>query len=234
MTDDLATRIRQHYEAAADPVDADEAINRHNVRVAQWSDQRRPLGWLRRHPVVAAGAAAMATLLLLGGALFLVSTDPDPTLPVAPITAVAGESKCAIESIGEWTGDPLDGGFTTTQRGQTNICTTATGDARVNGEWDVTVNCDYAVENDATVGTCWGTLTMEGGDGGWDGTYVARTEWSAETPVISHIIDADVLGRGSYVGLRYIHRYEGSFYEMALTGQIGPADVLGPPTTADP
>ena len=133
MTDDLAARIREHYEAAAAPVDADEAINRHNVRVAQGSDRRRPLEWLRRRPAVAAGAAALTTLVLVGGALFLVSTDPDPSLPVAPITEVAGESTCTIDSIGTWTGDPLPGGFTTSQRGQTNTCVTAASDARVNG-----------------------------------------------------------------------------------------------------
>ena len=234
MTDDLATRIRQYYEAAAPPVDAEEAIERHTVKVGEGSRRPRHPGWFGRHPVAAVGVAAAVTLLVVGAALFVVSSDPEPSFPASPIVEVTGEQRCAVRTYGTWTGDSLPGGFTTQQRGQRNLCVTETSDPRASGSWDVALSCDYLLEDDIIVGQCWGTLEMEHGGAGWTGTFRATTESSVEAPNdIFHIIDSQVVGWGDYAGLRYIHRLEG-IDSLTITGQIGPADVLGSPTTASP
>ncbi|MDJ0925424.1 MAG: hypothetical protein QNJ77_12755 [Acidimicrobiia bacterium] len=234
MTNDLATRIRQYYETAAPPVDAEEVVERHAVRVGEGSRRPGRLGWFGKHPAAAVGATAVVTLLLVGGALWAVSSDPTPSTPVTPITEVTGDSSCAILKWGTWAGDSLPGRFTTQQRGQRNLCRTETSDPRVSGSWDVALNCDYSLEGDIIAGQCWGTLEMEGDSGRWVGTFLATTESSVETPDdIFHIIDSDVVGSGDYAGLRYIHRIEG-IDSMTVTGQIGPVDSLGPPTTASP
>ncbi len=233
MTDDLATRIRQYYETAAPPVDADEAIERQTARVEE-AQRNSLLGWFGGHPTAAVGAAAVVTLLLVGGALWAVSSDPTPSTPVAPVTVVTGVQSCEILVGGTWTGDSLPWDYTTRQRGQVQLCNTDTSDPRVTGTWAVAVNCDYSLEGDIIVGQCQGTLRMESDSGGWEGTYTARTESSPDTADdIFHIIDADAIGSGDYAGLRYIHRLEGTDY-VTITGHIGPVDVLGPPTTESP
>ena len=234
MTDDLATRIRQYYETAAPPVDADEAIERHAVRVGEGSAGRRPLAWFARHPVAAVGATAVVTLLLVGGALWAVSTDPTPSTPAAPVIEVTGESRCAIVTIGTWTGDTLPGGFTTQQRGQRNRCVDETSDPRVNGSWDVALSCNYSLEGDVIVGQCWGTMELEGDTGGWVGTFLATTESSAEESWnIFHIVDTEVVGWGEYAGLHYVQRIEG-FDLLTVTGQIGPSGAFEATTTEGP
>ncbi len=234
MTEDLATRIRQYYETAAPPVDAEEAIERHAVRVGDTSQSPSPRGWFGGHPAAAIGVAAVLTLLLVGGALWAVSSDPTPSTPVAPVTEVTGESICSMRTWGTWTGDSLPGGFTTQQRGQRNLCVDKTSDPRVNGSWDVALSCNYSLEGDIIVGQCWGTLELAGDSGGWGGTFQATTEASIEAPDdIHHIIDTEVAGWGEYAGLHYVQRIEG-IDSMTVTGQIGPADILGPPTTAGP
>ncbi len=234
MTNDLATRIRQYYETAAPPVDADEVIERHAITAGQGPGRQRPQGWFGRHPVAAVGATALVTLLLVGGALWAVSPDPTPSTPAMPIVEVTGETRCRVSTWGTWTGDSLPGGFTTQQRGQRNLCVDETSDPRVNGSWDVALSCNYSLEGDLIVGQCWGTLELEGDSGGWVGTFQAITEASVEAPDdIFHIIDTETVGWGEYAGLRYVHRIEGIDL-MTVTGRIGPADVLGPPTTAGP
>ncbi|MDJ0665035.1 MAG: hypothetical protein QNJ75_10760 [Acidimicrobiia bacterium] len=234
MTDDLATQIRQYYETAAPPVGAEEAVERHTVRVGERSKRPSRLGWFGRHPAAAVSAAAMVTLLLVGGALWAVSSDPTPSNPVAPVVEVTGESFCELHRWGTWTGDELPGGFYAQQRGQRNLCPTETSDPRVSGSWEVALNCDYSLEGDIIVGQCWGTLEAVGDRGGWIGTFQATTASSVEAPDdIFHIIDADAVGWGEYVGLRFVHRIEGTDL-MTVTGQIGPVDVLGPPTTESP
>ena len=229
MTDELATRIRQYYDTAAPSVDAEEAIERHAVRVSESSRRPRRLGWFGRRPVAAVGVAAVVTLLLVGGTLWAVSADPDPSLPAAPIIEVTGEQTCWIRNHGTWTGD-----FTTQQRGQRNACGAETSDGRVNGVWNVALSCNYSLESDVVVGECWGTLDREGETGGWVGTWTARTETSINAPDdIFHIIDADAVGWGEYAGLRYVHRIEGTGL-MTVTGRIGPTDLLGPQTSDSP
>ena len=243
MTEDLATRIRRYYESAASPVDPDEAIERHIVRVEESSSRSAPVEWLKGHPAAAVGTAAAMTLLAIGGALLAIRgpsesgpadyTETTTTAPstltteaVVPAIDVTGDSSCIVTDIGAWTGDRLAGGFRTELRGQSLSCTDDTSDPRVNGSWDVALNCDYSVEGDMTVGECWGTMETAGIGGGWRGTFVAATEWSAETQEISHIIDADVLGSDDYDGLRYVYRSEGPLPALGLTGHIGPIDEL--------
>ena len=234
MTNDLATRIRQYYEIAAPPVDAEEAIQRHTVLVEEESQRNSLLGWLGRHPVAAVGATAVVTLLLVGGALWAVSTDPTPSTPAAPIVEITGEATCNVSLFGEWTGDPLPGGFTTQQRGQISTCRTQASDPRVSGSWITQINCNYSLEGDIIVGQCRGTLELESDTGGWVGTWTATTESSTDTPDdIFHIIDVDAIGSGDFAGLRYVHRIEGTDL-MTVTGSIGPVDELGPPTTESP
>ena len=234
MTEDIAARIRQYYETAAPPVDADEAIDRHAVTAGKGPGRQRPQGWFGRHPVAAVGATAVVTLLLVGGALWAVSTEPDPSFPASPIVEVTGESFCTINTWGTWTGDSLPGGYTTQQRGQRSLCPTETSDPRVSGSWNVALACNYSFDGDIIVGQCWGTLEVEGDRGGWAGTFEATTEASVESPDnIFHIIDADAVGWGEFAGLRYIHRIEGTDL-MTVTGRIGPVDVLGSTTTAGP
>jgi hypothetical protein len=119
---------------------------------------------------------------------------------------------------------PTTGWEATTQRDSVYVFTHVMSDARVSGEQETTVNCDFVEDGEDVVGDCWGTLTIENDGGTWDGTWTGTTTWSLSEPDHVHVIDSTYVGTGDYDGLRYVSVAEGSDYPWTITGRIEPAE----------
>jgi hypothetical protein len=145
---------------------------------------------------------------------------------VADIVEVTGTSTGVQIQDGTMSGPalPTTGWEATTLRDSVYVYTNVMSDARVSGEQETTVNCDFVEDGEAVIGDCWGTLTIENDGGTWDGTFTGTTTWSLSEPDHVHVIDPTFVGTGDYDGLRYVMVAEGTDYPWAVTGRIEPAE----------
>ena len=102
---DLATRIRDYYDAAADPVSATEIFGQH---VAPLQPVRR-----QYRPAAVAGAAALLVLIAIGGAAWLgslggggdIADESEPVVTTAPAPVATSVPPATITTT---TTAPLD------------------------------------------------------------------------------------------------------------------------------
>jgi hypothetical protein len=146
---------------------------------------------------------------------------PETTIPTVEVTA---QADCVIDSDGTWSGPPLpeSGKPGSAQRDYVMTCTAASSDPRVAGEWVNTVDCDFTVNGEQTVGDCRGTTTGTNDGGTWEGTFVGTSTWSGASDVHLHVFEQTATGSGGYEGLTYVTTIEGTDFPWSLTGRIEP------------
>ncbi|MGB9358839.1 MAG: hypothetical protein WCC01_09800 [Acidimicrobiia bacterium] len=139
-----------------------------------------------------------------------------------PTVEVTGESDCVIDSDGTWSGPalPESGLPGSAQRDYVLNCTATSSDPRAAVEWVNTVDCDFTVNGEQTVGDCLGTATGTNDEGTWEGTFAGTTTWSGTSPAHLHVFEQTATGSGGYAGLTYVTTIEGSDFPWSLTGRI--------------
>jgi hypothetical protein len=133
---------------------------------------------------------------------------------------VTGES--TFEQVGEsvWSGEPVPGLPGSHQSNYLLEGTMTISDERLSGAIDNVVTCDFTVAEGTTVGTCWGTATVQNERGAWAGTISGTTTWSDTAPAHVHVMNFDYLGAGDYEGLRFKGVIEGTDMPWTITGTI--------------
>lgn len=160
-----------------------------------------------------------AAALAIGGLLItaVVGAAAEPV-------EVTGESDCVQVGDGVFSGEPVSGLPGAHLSDYFEHCITVTSDERFSGEADNAIVCDFVVEDETTIGECWGTATMQNELGAWAGVISGTTTWSDTAPAHVHVMDLDYLGAGDYEGLRFKGIIEGSDYPWIITGTIEGAE----------
>ncbi len=154
------------------------------------------------------------------------SGSSDTTTTIAPSVEVTGHSNCFVQSDGTWSGPALDesGIPGSSQRDYVLSCIDTSSDPRVEGDWTATVDCDFAVNGDETVGDCWGTSTGTNDGGTWEGTFTGTTRWTTTSPAHVHVIEQIATGTAGYEGLMYVSTIEGTDFPWTVSGEVGPIE----------
>jgi len=156
-------------------------------------------------------AAVLAMGALLATAMIGAAAEP---------VEVTGESTCETVGASVWSGEPLPGLPGSRQTNYVQECTNRSSDERFSGDEHIVVTCDFSVDGETTLGTCWGTATKQNERGAWAGTISGTTTWSDTAPAHVHVMNLDFLGAGDYEGLRFKGVIEGTDYPWTITGTI--------------
>ncbi len=156
-----------------------------------------------------------AAVLAIGGLLAtaMIGAAAEPT-------EVTGESNCVEVGGAVWSGEPISGLPGSRETNYIQECSTTSSDERFSGDTYNVVTCDFSVDGEATVGTCWGTVTIHNERGAWGGSFSGTTSWSDAAPAHLHVIDLDYLGAGDYEGLRFKGVITGTDFPWTITGTI--------------
>ncbi len=99
-------------------------------------------------------------------------------------------------------------------------CTQQASDARVSGRVDFSLRC--AIEDDLI--SCWGPMVLTGSQGTWEGPVESTRGHVVGGRLAWQEFEADLMGTGSYAGLRYRAAWGGAEPPWSVAGSIGPAE----------